>query len=76
MTWKGTHTWDLVLHYHRCPKCNYIFDNRVDFEYRLGKYQKDLECPRCHALYTVTKVSRLFAGPFFGEGDRIEIMWR
>lgn len=76
MTQKGPHTWDLIMHYHRCPVCGRIFDSRVDYEDRLGKYQKDLECPACGHSFTVTKIRKLQAGPFFGDGDRAEVTWR
>lgn len=75
MTQKGAHTWDLVLHYHRCPSCGYIFDSRENFEYRLGRYQKELDCPRCRFPFTVTKVTKPAAGPFFGEGEGAEVTW-
>lgn len=75
MTQKGAHTWDLIVYYHRCPSCGFIMESRQAFEYRLGKLQKDLECPRCHNPYTVTKVVKPSAGPFFGEGDPAEITW-
>jgi len=52
---KGSHTWEIILYYHRCPKCGFIFESREDYQYRLGLYQKDLECPKCHHQYTVTK---------------------
>lgn len=75
MTQNGTHTWNLNLHYQRCPSCNYIFENRQAFENRLGTYQKDLECPRCHHQFTITKNVHIQPGPFIGEGDKAEMNW-
>lgn len=75
MDQKGSHTWNRNLYYHRCPACGFIFENRDEFEYRLGKYQKDLECPRCNQTFTLTKVTKPMAGPFFGEGDQAEVTW-
>lgn len=72
---KGTHTWNLYLSYHRCPSCGYIFDSREDFQYRLGKYQKDLECPRCGLVFTLTKEQKSLIGPFFGEAPKPEFDW-
>lgn len=75
MTSTGTHTWKRSLYYHRCPACGYIFESRQDFEYRLGAYQKDLHCPRCQQAYTLTKIVKPQAGPFFGEAEGAEITW-
>ena len=75
MTQKGEHTWDLIVHYHRCPKCGNIIESRDDYEYRLGKYQKDLICEKCSHAFTETKKARRSLGPLFGEGDRPEFTW-
>lgn len=75
MTQKGEHTWDIVIRYHRCPKCGYIMENREDYHYRLGKYQKDLVCNRCGTAFTETKKARHTFGPLFGEGDHPEFTW-
>lgn len=63
---KGSHTWDLHVHYYKCPKCGVILENREDYQYRLGKYEKDLECPQCHHQFTVRKRARPTFGPLFG----------
>lgn len=55
---KGNHTWDLIIDYYCCPKCAYIFENREQFENRLGILQKELHCPRCHYSFTVNKFNR------------------
>ncbi len=62
---KGSHTWDLSVHYHRCPFCGAIQESREEYQNRLGKYQKDLVCPRCDRHFTVTKRVRPTFGPFF-----------
>ena len=75
MAQKGEHTWDLILQYHRCPKCGYIIESRQDYEYHLGKYQKDLECSRCHNRFTLTKQTKPTFGPLFGEAEHPEFTW-
>lgn len=76
MTQKGPHTWDIIIQYHQCPKCGYINESREDYEYRLGKYQKDIRCERCGNNFTLTKRARPSMGPFFGEGDHAEVDWK
>ena len=63
---RGSHTWDIVVQYHRCPACHAIQESREDYRYQLGKYIKDLECPKCHHHYTIVKRSRPMFGPLFG----------
>lgn len=63
---KGNHTWDIIIQYHRCPKCGVIMESRLDYEYRLGKYQKDLECERCGHRFTLTKKTKPTFGPLWG----------
>ena len=55
MTQKGAHTWDLIIHYHRCPNCGYIVENMEDFRYILGDWIKDVKCERCHHEFVVKK---------------------
>lgn len=75
MTQKGEHTWDLIVHYHRCPKCGNIIESREDYQYRLGVYYKDLECNRCHEQFTTTKKVKPTFGPLIGEAQSIEVTW-
>lgn len=75
MPQKGNHTWDLIVQYHRCPKCGLIIESRNDYEYRLGKYEKDLECPRCKHLFTETKQRKPSFGPLIGEPQPKEVDW-
>ncbi|MCB1111717.1 MAG: hypothetical protein H7A37_05945 [Chlamydiales bacterium] len=72
---KGTHTWDLVIQYHRCPECDYVFDNRQQYRYQLGHYIKDVECPRCHHEFRLEKNRKPVVGPFFGNGAPPEMDW-
>lgn len=75
MTQRGTHTWDLILHYHKCPSCGMIIESRQDYKYRLGKYQKALECRRCHHEFIVYKPSPPRFGPLFGSAQPTEMDW-
>jgi rubredoxin len=73
---KGEHTWDMIIQYHRCPKCGHIIESREDFEYRLGGiYQKDLECPNCKNLFTLTKPRKPSFGPLIGDPQPTEMEW-
>jgi uncharacterized C2H2 Zn-finger protein len=76
MSQKGTHTWDLNLFYHRCPKCGYIIENRDGWSYRLGKYEKDLACTRCGHAFTAVKPSKPRFGPLIGEPQKPEFDWK
>ncbi len=75
MTQQGTHTWDLVIDYQFCPHCGYIIESRDKWEYRHAKYQKDLECPRCHTRFTLTKQVKPTFGPLFGEPEKADFDW-
>jgi len=65
----GNHTWDLVITYHRCPKCGYIIENRDKYENQLGQLQKSLVCPLCHENFTVIKKTRPSFGPLLGHHE-------
>jgi hypothetical protein len=75
MTQNGTHTWDIIIHYHRCPGCGFIIESREDYHYRMGKYQKDLTCSRCQRRFTITKPTRLRFGPLIGNPQPPEVDW-
>jgi len=75
MTQNGTHTWNLYLHYHRCPKCGYIIESRQDFEDRFGKYVKDIVCDRCYHRFTLNKNITPTLGPFTGDPQPVEFDW-
>lgn len=76
MTQKGEHTWDLIFQYHRCDKCGWIIESREDYQYRMGEYVKDLECPRCHHFFQLSKIFPKRIGPIFGDPTRPEFDWR
>lgn len=62
----GNHTWDIVIEYCQCPYCGYIMEDRQKYEYRLGKYQKEVTCDRCKKTVTLTKKTRPTFGPIWG----------
>lgn len=72
---KGTHTWDMHLWYHCCPECGYVFESRQGFEYILGKYQKEEECPRCYDRFMIVKERAVTFGPLIGDPQPIETEW-
>ncbi len=76
MSQKGKHTWDINITYHRCPKCGFVFEDREAYQYVLGKYVKNLECPRCGNRYTMENKRRSSIGPLFGEPGSPEVEWR
>ncbi len=65
MTQKGTHTWDLIVDYHECPNCGYIIESREGYQLEGGQYIKNLECPRCHHKFIVTKGKKNSIFPLF-----------
>lgn len=67
MTQKGEHTWDLVIDYRRCPECGFIIESRDGFEYRLGKWEKEVDCTRCGNRFTVSSSRKPRFGPLIGE---------
>lgn len=67
MNSKGTHNWNIVIHYHRCTNCGKIFESRDDYIYRFGKYIKEIECPNCHYRFTLIKPVNPTFGPFWGK---------
>lgn len=75
MSQEGEHTWDIVIDYHRCPKCGYILESRDKYQYRMGKYVKQLECERCHHQFMVTKSTEPRFGPLLGEPQPAEFDW-
>lgn len=73
---RGKHTWDLYIAYHRCPDCGFVFEDRNDYRYVLGKYIKDVRCGRCGKEYTIENKRRATIGPLFGEPGAPEVEWR
>lgn len=76
MIQKGTHTWNLHLSYHRCPKCGYIIESRNGYQYHLGKWMKDVQCDRCKHNFEMTKPCKPTFGPLFGDPQPIEWDWK
>lgn len=72
---KGTHTWDMILDYHCCPECSYIFESRQPLEDIFGKLQKKEVCPRCSKHFLVAKEKKVSFGPLIGEPQPIETEW-
>lgn len=75
MTQKGLHTWDLILQYHRCPKCGFIIESRDDFKYRLGKWLKAVHCERCGFSFELSKARKPSFGPLIGDPQPVEMDW-
>lgn len=69
--WHGNHTWDLILHYYRCPRCGYIIENQGKYEPRFSTLVKELACPRCQAAFTVTKKTKPSFGPLLGHDPEV-----
>lgn len=76
MTRKGPHTWDLVLQYHRCPKCGYIIESREGFRHRLGSWMKEVQCDRCKHSFELKKDRKPSFGPLIGDPQPIEMDWK
>lgn len=76
MSQKGTHTWDLIIQYHRCPECGYIIESRCDFHYRMGKWIKELSCPRCSHQFTLENNKKPTFGPLIGSSQPPEVEWK
>lgn len=68
----GTHTWDLILHYYRCPKCGYIMENREKFEPRFHQLEKEMICLRCQHIFTVKKKTQPTFGPLLGHDSEVD----
>lgn len=75
MTQRGEHTWDIHLRYHRCPKCGYVMESRVDFENRFGKYVKEMTCSRCKHKFSELKKQKPTFGPLMGNPEPAEFNW-
>lgn len=67
-----THTWDIHLHYHRCPHCGYIAENRDKFEYESLQFVKKVSCPRCKKEFKDAQKKQVRLGPFFTDSSNSE----
>jgi len=76
MPQKGEHTWDLIIHYHRCPECGFIIESRSDYIYSSGESIKDLECDRCHHSFQAKKEIPPSFAPLMGDPQPVEMDWK
>lgn len=76
MKQRDLHTWNLILHYHRCPRCGYIIESRHDFDNRMGTWIKDVDCERCHYQFELTKARKPTFGPLIGTPQPSEFDWQ
>ena len=68
----GNHTWDLNVHYYRCPQCGYIVENRDKFEPLLfNSLLKDIVRNRCQYAFRVEKKIRPAFGPLLGHDPEV-----
>jgi hypothetical protein len=71
----GKHTWEIIIQYHECPHCGYVFESRTKWA-RQGKEEtKNLTCPRCKKDFTLTRKYTGPIGPLFGEPPKPEFDW-
>lgn len=70
-----THTWDLYLHYHRCPECGFILESRERPVYRNGQLEKPLDCPRCQNHWMEKRPYNGPIAPLFGSLTSPEFTW-
>lgn len=75
MRQRGNHTWEIVIEYHRCPKCQAIIESRIGYSYQLGKYQKEVDCLRCGHHFVAVKAREASIGPLIGDPQPIETEW-
>lgn len=76
MTQKGLHTWDLILQYHRCPKCGYVIESRNDFTFHKNRGVKEVTCSRCNHAFELTKERKSTFGPLLGTPQPPEFDWQ
>lgn len=75
MSQRGSHTWEIVHHYHLCPRCKRIVESRQDYRYILGRYIKELECPHCRHAFSLTQKKEARPAPLFGNEAAPEWDW-
>lgn len=76
MSTSGDHTWERYLHYHCCPSCRYVFENRSDYVMEQKQETKKLNCPRCQQAFTVVRQRNLARAPLLGRPQPPEIDWK
>jgi len=75
MSQKGQHTWDISVHYHRCPKCGFIIEDRQEFQLKDGKWVKDVTCEECGEDLQFEKARKAKFGPLIGTPQPPEFDW-
>jgi uncharacterized C2H2 Zn-finger protein len=75
MSQKGSHTWDLNLDYHLCPKCKQIFEDRQAYTLKAGRYVKEMKCPYCEHLFSASKANKAHWSLFSGADEFPEWDW-
>lgn len=68
----GNHTWDMILHYYRCPGCGYIMENRDKFESRFHRLEKEVICPICKKHFVVERKTQSTFGPLLGNDPEVD----
>lgn len=76
MTQQGTHTWDIIYQYHRCPSCGLILESREDYTFQEGQYQKTLTCQRCHHVFKAIKKGKVRKGFLMSQPEPIKFDWQ
>lgn len=71
-----THTYPLHLSYRKCPHCQHIIECRQDFRYQMGRYEREITCPKCKKTFIDIKKGDEPLGPLFGEAPKPEFDWR
>lgn len=71
-----THTYPLHLSYRKCPSCKHIIECRKDFQYKMGRYEREITCPRCKHSFNDVEKGPEPLGPLFGEAPKPEFDWR
>lgn len=63
---KGHHTWDLYVHYLRCPHCGFILETR--------QRANHFTCPRCSKEFDVKSKTKSALGPFLDDKNQTSEM--
>lgn len=71
---KGDHTWNIDVHYARCPICGFINEVKGPLTYHDGKYEKEINCIKCDKLIQISKKLTQI-GPIFGDATPAEMEW-
>ena len=71
------HTWEINIHYHECPNCGFIIENRAGYYYdkTTKQYMKEIECPRCAYQFQEVKKAHKGWKQLFGKTQPASIEW-